>query len=116
MIKGLYIILGVMLLLFVSCGRQQQAKSVVKDFVSDQLHRTDVSYINFSDIDSTHAIQDSLIEVLRERGAKGIQYQNRGGRTLLHIRANYLQGQDTCSSTFYLDAEAAGVVAYKDNF
>ncbi len=115
MIKRNIIFLGAILLLFVSCGRQQQAKSVLKDFMSAQLHRGDVSYLTFSDVDSTHAFTDSLIGVLRQRGDKGVQYQERKGRTLLHIRAKYLQGQDTCSTTFYLDAEASGVVAYKDN-
>ena len=42
--KRIYIIIGVALLLFASCGRQQQAKSSVKDFVEQQLHR-DVSYL-----------------------------------------------------------------------
>ncbi len=103
------------MLLFASCGRQQQAKSAVKDFMEEQLHRTDVSYMDFSDVDSTHTFSDSMITVLRQRGAQNVKYQQREGRTLLHIRAKYLQGQDTCSSTFYLDKEATGIVAYKDN-
>ncbi len=115
MTKRYFILLGATLLLFASCGRQQQAKSVLKDFMSEQLHRDDVSYLNFSDVDSTHAFTDSLIAILRQRGGKGVQYQERKGRTLLHIRAKYLQGQDTCSTTFYLDDEATGVIAYKDN-
>ena len=51
--KCIYII-GVALLLFASCGRQQQAKSSIKDFVETQLHR-DASYIDFSSVDSTRA-------------------------------------------------------------
>ena len=39
--KRIYIIIGMALLLFASCGRQQQAKSSVKDFVEQQLHRDD---------------------------------------------------------------------------
>ena len=42
-------------MLFVSCGQQQQAKSVVKDFVAQQLKK-EVSYLEFSDVDSTRAI------------------------------------------------------------
>jgi len=115
MTKKVFLIVCASLLLFASCGRQQQAKSVVKDFMSDQLHREDISYIDFSDVDSTHTFTDSLISVLRERGVKGLQYQERKGKSLLHIRAKYLSGVDTCSTTFYLDTEANGVVAYKDN-
>jgi len=109
-----YIIIGIALLLFASCGQQQQAKSVVKDFVAEQLNR-DVSYLDFSSVDSTHALSDSLITALRQRGPKGVKYQEYSSRTLLHIRAKYLQGGDTCSMTFYLDNEAVGVVAFKEN-
>ncbi len=110
-----YIIIGVALLLFVSCGQQQQAKSVVKDFMEEQLHRTDVSYLDFSDVDSTRAITDSMIAALRQQAAKDISYQERKGLSLLHIRAKYLQGGDTCSTTFYLDNQIDGVVAFKEN-
>ena len=110
----IYIIIGVAMLLFASCGRQQQAKSVVKEFMEKQLHK-DVSYIDFSSVDSTHALSDSMILVLQQRGPKGLQYRERKGATLLHIRAKYQQESDTCSITFYLDSEAQGVVAFKEN-
>ena len=112
--KHIYIIIGVALLLFASCGWQQQAKSSVKDFVEQQLHR-DVSYLDFSSVDSTRAITDSLIQTLRNRAGQGVQYQNPSGATLLHIRAQYLQDEDTLSATFYLDPATMGVVAYKEN-
>ena len=110
-----YFIIGVALLLFASCGQQQQAKSVVKDFVQNQLHK-DVSYIDFSDVDSTRVLNDSIIEAMRSRAAKNIQYQTYQGKTLMHIRVQYLLDKDTCSATFYLDKEMTGVVAYKQNW
>jgi len=114
--QPIYIIIGVgVLLLFAACGRQQQAKSVVKAFMAEQLHREDVSYIDFSSVDSTHTFNDSLIGALRQHGPKDVSYQPWQGRTLLHIRAKYRVEQDTCSTTFYLDPEATGVVAFKDN-
>ena len=103
------------LLLFASCGRQQQAKSVVKEFIGQQLHKDDIHYLDFSDVDSTRAVGDSLIQAMRQRGPQGIQYQPRAGKSLLHIRVKYLQGTDTCSTTFYLDSEATGIVAFKEN-
>ena len=112
--KRIYIIIGVALLLFASCGRQQHAKSSVKDFVEQQLHR-DVSYLDFSSVDSTRAITDSLIQTLRHRAGQDVQYQNPSSATLLHIRAQYLQDEDTLSATFYLDPTTMGVVAYKEN-
>ncbi len=109
-----YIILGVALLLFSSCGQQQQAKSKVKDFVENELKK-DVSYLDFSDVDSTKAISDSLIEAMRSRGEKGARYEEKKDKKLLHIRAKYLQDKDTMSATFYLEPEQMGVVAYKEN-
>ena len=112
--KRIYIIIGVALLLFASCGRQQQAKSVVKDFVAQQLKK-DVSYLDFSDVDSTRAISDSLIEGMRHRGPQDIHYLDRQTATLLHIRAKYVFDKDTMSATFYLNPDAEGVVAFKEN-
>ena len=111
--KKLIYIIGVVLLL-AACGQQQQAKSSVKDFVESQLHR-DASYLDFSGVDSTRAITDSLIQVLRSRAGQGIQYQAPSGKTLLHIRTQYLVDDDTLSATFYLDPVTLGVVAYKEN-
>lgn len=112
--RSFYIIIGVALLLFASCGRQQQAKSSVKDFVETQLHR-DANYLDFSSVDSTRAITDSLIQALRSRAGQSVQYQNPTGPTLLHIRTQYLVDNDTLSATFYLDPSTLGVVAYKEN-
>ncbi|MCR5364878.1 MAG: hypothetical protein K6E67_01870 [Prevotella sp.] len=109
-----HIIIGVALLLFVSCGQQQKAKSAVKDFVENQMQQ-DVSYLDFSDVDSTRAISDSLVNVMREKGGKNVRYHNRRGNKLLHIRAKYLLEKDTMSATFYLEPEEFGVVAYKRN-
>ena len=109
-----YIIIGIALLLFVSCGQQQQAKSVVKAFVAQQLKK-EVIYLEFSDVDSTRAISDSLVNVMRQKGPQGVRYQDKKNKTLLHIRAKYVLGADTCSSTFYLDPQDEGVVAFKEN-
>ena len=110
--KYIYII-GFVLLL-PACGQQQQAKSSIKDFVETQLHR-DASYIDFSSVDSTRAITDSLIQVLRSRAGQDIQYQKPSGKTLLHVRTQYLLDDDTLSATFYLDPATLGVVAFKEN-
>ena len=113
--KSLYnIIIGVALLLFASCGQQQKAKSIVKDFM-DTYPRGEVNYLEFSDVDSTKALSDSIIEVMRTRAGKQMIFQKRTSETLLLIRAKYLLDKDTCSTTFYLDPQLTGVVACKDN-
>lgn len=112
-LKSLIYIIGVMLLL-TACGQQQRAKSVVKDFM--QTYRQgDVSYLDFSDLDSTSVLSDSVVRALQQQAGRGVAFQQRTGQTLLLIRAKYLLGDDTCSTTFYLDPSTMGVVACKQN-
>ena len=111
----IYIIIGMTAAsLFASCGQRQQAKSVIKDFMEQSLQK-DVKYLDFSDLDSTKAISDSVIMVMRQRGPKGIRYKEHQDETLLYLRTSYLDGEDTCSATFYLDREATAIVAFKQN-
>lgn len=112
-LKSLIYVIGVMLLL-TACGRQQRAKSVVKDFM--QTYRQgDVDYLEFSDVDSTKMLSDSLINALQQQAGKKVSFQKRNSTTLLLIRAKYLLDDDTCSTTFYLDPSTMGVVACKQN-
>ena len=111
--KRIYIIIGVALLLLASCT-QQRAKSVAKDFMAAYIS-DDADYLDFSAVDSTRAISDSLVQVLRQRGPKGANYQERTSKTLYLLRAKYLLDEDTCSTTFYMNPDMAGVVAVKNN-
>ena len=111
--RNLIYIIGITLLL-AACGQQQRAKSVVKDFVAQQL-KQDVSYLDFSDVDSTRAISDSLIDVLQQQAGKEVTFQKRTTLTLWYSRAKYLLDKDTLSTTFYLDPQLTGVVACKQN-
>ena len=112
-LKSLIYIIGVMLLL-TACGQQQRAKSVVKDFM-ETYQKGDVSYLDFSDVDSTKVLTDSLIRVMQQQAGKDVTFQKRTSTTLLLIRAKYLLDDDTCSTTFYLDPSTMGVVACKQN-
>ena len=112
-LKSLIYIIGVMLLL-TACGQQQRAKSVVKDFM-EIYQQGDVDYLEFSDVDSTKMLSDSLINALQQQAGKKVSFQKRNSTTLLLIRAKYLLDDDTCSTTFYLDPSTMGVVACKQN-
>ena len=112
-LKSLIYIIGVMLLL-TACGQQQRAKSVVKDFM-ETYQQGDVDYLEFSDVDSTKMLSDSLINALQQQAGKDVTFQKRNSTTLLLIRAKYLLDDDTCSTTFYLDPSTMGVVACKQN-
>lgn len=118
--KRIYIIIGIGVLLLASCGRRQEAKSIIKDFMKANVEDySKVSYLEFYDIDSTRNISDSLIQVMHGRTpahfSRNISYQQRVGKTLWHIRTRYLMDKDTCSATFYIDKELTGVVAFKEN-
>jgi len=112
-LKSLIYIIGVILLL-TACGQQQRAKSVVKDFM-ETYQKGDVDYLEFSDVDSTRVLSDSLIQALQQQAGKDVTFQKRNSTTLLLIRAKYLLDDDTCSTTFYLDPSTMGVVACKQN-
>ena len=112
-LKSLIYIIGVMLLL-AACGQQQRAKSVVKDFM-ETYQQGDIDYLEFSDVDSTKMLSDSLINALQQQAGKKVSFQKRNSTTLLLIRAKYLLDDDTCSTTFYLDPSTMGVVASKQN-
>ena len=119
--KRIYIIIGIgILLLSASCGRQQEAKSIVKDFMKANVEDySKVSFLDFYDVDSTRNISDSLIQVLHGRTpahfSRNINYQPRDAKTLWLIRTKYLMDEDSCSATFYIDKEMTGVVAFKEN-
>lgn len=83
--------------------------------MAQQLKKTDIEYLDFSSIDSTHALGDSVVQAMRQRGPQGVQYQERKGRTLFYLRSQYKQGSDTLSATFYLNTDIIGIVAFKEN-
>ncbi|MBP1541255.1 MAG: hypothetical protein ILA25_03695 [Prevotella sp.] len=107
---GLYII-GVALLLLTSCERQQ-AKSTIRDFVEAHID-SDADLLEFSVLDSTHVISDSLLDAMRSQNTA--DYATRKDSKLLFMRVRYLSGVDTCSATFYLNPDLEDVVAYKKN-
>ena len=112
--------MAVVLLLFVAGGRQQRAKSLVKDFMEANMSDYDkVSFVDFSSVDSTRVVSDSLIAAMQQQSPshfrKDVHYQSRNGRALMFIRAKYRMDEDTLSATFYIDKEMTGVVAFKEN-
>ena len=115
-----YIIIGVVacLLLFASCGQQYKAEQTVKAFVEENMEAGDkITNRDFADIGTTRHISDSLITVMRQRGAqgfkKGIKYGEIPQGDLIYLRMQYVKDGDTLSNTFYLDEELASIVAFK---
>jgi hypothetical protein len=117
-----YIIIGIFgLLLLASCGKQYQAKSLVKDYVKTYAVNPDgIDITSFSTLDSTKVIGDSLIQVMRQRAKDDTMFKNdlqftaeKKGNTLLYIRMRYGNDSLSMSKTFYFDADMTGIVAFK---
>ena len=114
-----YIIIGVMLLLLASCGKQHSAEQTVKAFVEDNMENggSDISDRDFANLGTTKFINDSLIQLMRHRGAPlfkdGITYPDIPDGELYYLRMSYVHQGDTLQNTFYLNPELTEVVAFK---
>ena len=114
-----YIILGIMaLLLFTACGQQYQAKSLVKDFIKE--HATEEFNISdFSDLDSTRVISDSLFQAMQQKAANDPMFKDvdfsdvKATSTLLYIRMRYQKDTLELSKTFYFDKDLSAIIAFK---
>ena len=114
-----YIIIGATLLLFASCGRQHSAEQTVKAFVEANMENggKNISHRDFADLGTTRLIQDSIIQLMRQRGAQlfksGISYPEVPQGELYYLRMSYVHEGDTLQNTFYLNQELTEVVAFK---
>ena len=113
-----YIIIGVTLLLLVSCGQQYHAERTVEDFVDANAEAPEaMTRRNFADLGTTRHINDSLISIMRQRRAehykKDIKYPDVPQGDLYYLRIRYVHEGDTLQNTFYLNQELTEVVAFK---
>lgn len=62
-------IIGIVLFsaLFMGCGQDHQARSLIKDFVKSDMSIEDFDILQWSDIQSAHFVSDSIIQVMRQR-------------------------------------------------
>ena len=118
-----YIIIGIGLLLFASCGRQHQAKGVIQDFITQHAaapsSHSSISIVKF---DSTKVLNDSVIRLMRtnadtiQRYRHPLKYpEDSVGKMLYVARIAYSIGDVEYSDTYYLNEHLTGVVAFKSN-
>ena len=114
-----YIMIGILaVLLLTGCGQQHQAKSLVKDFVKEhaieELHITD-----FSDLDSTKVISDSVFLAMQQNAAKDPLFKDvdfsdlKASSPLLFIRMRYQKDTLELYKTFYFDKNLSAIIAFK---
>ena len=119
----LYIIIGISLLLFASCGPQQEAEELVEQFMKQNMkEELDISGLHFMDIDSTRLVNDSVVISLRQQAKRASRYQgnikyapDQPFKQLITIRAKYYIEEKEYSDTYYLDMDLTSIVAFKEN-
>ncbi len=119
----LYIIIGISLLLFASCGPQQEAEDLVEQFMKQNMkEELDISGLHFMDIDSTRLVNDSVVISLRQQAKRASRYQgnikyapDQPFKQLITIRAKYYIEEKEYSDTYYLDMDLTRIVAFKEN-
>lgn len=119
------LILSALVLLLASCGEQYRAKSLVKDFLNENLEK-DYSIARTSKLASTAQITKEKVAALRKEAAslpymkKGITYAEGSlPDTLFYIRVTYTvkeanNMEPELTQTFYMDKEKTRIVAVKE--
>ncbi len=108
-------------ILLSGCGSGNKAKNLVSDFLDENLKNNDISEIEFSALDSTSLVSDSIINVMRSDIGKsnvfksGIKYADRTkGQKLYFISVNYKASDGKkMKHTFYMDNKVNEIVCVK---
>lgn len=112
---------GLMVLLSASCGRQHTAESLATDFMQTNMKDySQVSDLDFTDLDSTTYITDSVITAMRRNVSTAApQYRANisyapgpAGSVVMHTRANYKIGSKEFCDTYYFDRNLTRVVGF----
>ncbi len=120
----LYIIIGIAApLLFTACGPQAEAEDLVEQFMEQNMREgLKPSSIHFTDIDSTHAMTDSIVINLRQLARQAKRYRpdlqyapDQPFQKLMVTRVRYELDDQECSDTYYLDMALTRIVAFKEN-
>lgn len=108
-------------ILMCACGKQHKAEETVKAFLDNNLKTTEYS-VNFTKIDSTRLVSDSLIHVMRTNASKNTSFRNNIAydanppqRIYMFTKAKIYIGKDTLQHTFYLTPELTQVISFKDS-
>lgn len=116
-----YTLLILALALLASCGDEQRAKGLVKDFMKNDMGVADYDVVSWSKLDSTFRVNDSTLSVMRRKAIKDKLVREKSAYTaatakLLRISLKYVVNEhDTLLNTFYLDDKLTGIAGVKQN-
>lgn len=106
-----------------SCGgSRNNAERIIKEFLKENLAEGDYKYIDFSDLDSTFYVNDSIVTAMRQISdttsvfKKGIKYaEGQNSRKKHFIHVSYRVGEKKVKQTFYLDDQLTRVISFKND-
>lgn len=104
------------------CNREKsRAQGLVKDFLKENLVENDFKVIDFSRLDSTKYVSDSIFNRMRvsnlqdSRFKQPLRLVDEPRTEKLHfIRVKYRVEKDTLVQTFYFDDEVSRIVSFKE--
>ena len=107
---------------FTGCNREKsKAESMVKDFLKENLVENDFKVMDFSRLDSTKYVSDSIFNRMRVSNLQDSRFKQPlrlvdAPRTekLHFIRVKYRVEKDTLVQTFYFDDEVSRIVSFKE--
>lgn len=111
---------AIIILSSVSC-KNNSAKGLIEDFMNvNMVSTSNISDKEYSKIDSTFYINDSIINAMHKMqvpGYKGIiKYSNeKAGKKLLFMSITFKQNKKDIKQTFYFDENITHIVAFKEN-
>jgi len=108
-------------MLVIGCQRGRNAKDLVESFLDSSLVDNEISELTFTSLDSTHHLNDSVVDALRATVAaskvfkRGLRYGQYAARQRLHyISATYkTRSGEKVKQTFYMDKNHTAVVCVK---
>ena len=110
-----------MTLIFCACGKQHKAEETVETFLAANLRAEGYS-ADFTKIDSTTLVSDSMVNVMRKAAAANKAFKSpiRYGAeppqpSYTFTKTHVIVGDDTLRHTFYLSPDLSKVVAFKEN-
>ncbi len=107
--------------ILIGCGQEHKAKSLVTSFLDNNLKDNSYSIEDYSKLDSTFYVTDSMINVMRGNVGnigtfKQIKYSDKGNTNkLLFIHVKYKHKGKSWKQTFYMDDNLNQIISLKND-
>ena len=117
------VVVVVAMMAFSGCkGPKTDAERLIKEFLEENLVDGDFKYLDFSDLDSTFYVNDSIVRAMRVTHdttsvfKKGIKYaEGQDTRKKHFIHVHYRVGEKKIRQTFDLDDQLTRVLSFKND-